>query len=67
MDLMEDLSVIMQQLHDSDMVPFGGIVKAEGYERARQLNEEFREHFADLEAAENKMELCWNVWPYPGN
>lgn len=64
MELIEGLSSIMHQLQDEAMIPLGGMVRPDDYERLKELNRRFMQDFIDLgENAQQKV-LHAKVWPY---
>lgn len=64
MELIEGISTIMHQLQDEGLIPLGGMVRQEYYERAEALNTHFRDEFVGLAATEHERELHARVWPY---
>lgn len=64
MDLLEGISTILHQLQDDGLIPLGGMVRPEYYDRAMELNNYFRHEFIDLAENEHQRELHAKVWPY---
>lgn len=64
MDLVEGISAILHELQDTGLIPLGGIVRREYYERAVDLNNRFKREFIDLADNERQRELYAKVWPY---
>lgn len=64
MELIKGILSIMRQLQDEGMVPFGGMVKPEFYEKTKELNDHFKEEFDGLAEDERQKELHAKVWPY---
>lgn len=64
MELIEGTLSIIHQLQDEGLVPFGGMVKPEFYEKAKELNNYFKEEFVGLAENERQKELHAKVWPY---
>ncbi|CEJ55679.1 hypothetical protein PMG11_01927 [Penicillium brasilianum] len=64
MDLLEGISAILHQLQEDGLIPLGGMVRPEYYERAMGFNNCFRQEFIDLAENEQQRELHAKVWPY---
>ena len=64
MELIEGILSTMHQLQDEGMVPFGGMVKRELYEKVKGLNNHFKEEFVGLAEDERQKVLYAKVWPY---
>lgn len=64
MDLLEGISTIVYQLQDEGLIPLGGMVRQEQYERAMELNNHFKHEFIDLAENKRQQELHAKVWPY---
>lgn len=64
MDLVEGSSAILHELQDTGLIPLGGMVRREYYERAVELNSRFKREFIDLADNERQRELHAKVWPY---
>jgi len=63
-ELIEALGTIMHQLNDEGLLPLGGMAPREHYEKARALNEQFKQTFVDLGENEFQKDLYSKVWPY---
>ena len=48
MELIEGILSVMHQLQDEVLVPFGGMVKPEFYEKVKKLNNHFKEESIGL-------------------
>ncbi|KAG2414539.1 hypothetical protein HFD88_003730 [Aspergillus terreus] len=64
MELIEGVSAVMRQLDDAGLIPFGGMVRREDYERARQVSNHFKQEFVELAEDDRQRELHARVWPY---
>ncbi|GAB1215692.1 hypothetical protein ATERTT37_004884 [Aspergillus terreus] len=64
MELIEGVSAVMRQLDDAGLIPFGGMVRREDYERARQVSNHFKQEFVKLAEDDRQKELHARVWPY---
>lgn len=64
MNLLEGISDIVHQLQDAGLIPLGGMVRPEYYERAMELNERFKHEFVELAENESQRDLHTKVWPY---
>lgn len=64
MQMLEDIANILQQLQDEGLIPIGGIVLPEAYQRAMELNDFFKSKFVSLAENERQRELHAKVWPY---
>ncbi|KAJ5217349.1 hypothetical protein N7468_010357 [Penicillium chermesinum] len=64
MDLLEGISAILRELQDEGLIPLGGMVRPQYYERAMELNNHFKHAFIDLAENERQRELHAKVWPY---
>ncbi|KAJ5587043.1 uncharacterized protein N7459_002808 [Penicillium hispanicum] len=64
MELIEGISTIMHQLQDEGLIPLGGMVRQEYYERAQELNTHFHREFVGLATNKHERELHAKVWPY---
>jgi hypothetical protein len=64
MELIEGLSSIMHQLRDEAMIPLGGMVQPEDYERLKELSKRLKTDFVDLGENDGQRTLHANVWPY---
>lgn len=64
MELIEGVSAVMRQLDDAGLIPFGGMVRREDYERARQASNHFKQEFVELAEDDRQRELHARVWPY---
>lgn len=64
MELIEGVSAVMRQLDDASLIPFGGMVRREDYERARQVSNHFKQEFVELAEDDRQRELHARVWPY---
>ncbi|KAJ5781584.1 uncharacterized protein N7518_010067 [Penicillium psychrosexuale] len=64
MDLLEGISGIVHQLQDAGLIPLGGMVRPEYYERAMEANERFKQEFIGLAENESQRDFHAKVWPY---
>lgn len=64
MELTKSISAIMQQFDDGGLIPHGGMVRPEYYDRARELSHHFKQEFVKLAEGEKQKELHGKVWPY---
>jgi hypothetical protein len=64
MDLVEGISAVLHELQDTGLIPLGGMVRREYYERAMELNDRFKREFIDLAENERQRGLHAKVWPY---
>lgn len=64
MDMLQGIYNILQQLHDECLIPLGGMVRPELYQRAMELNDLFKSEFVSLAENEQQRELHAKVWPY---
>ncbi|KAJ6037898.1 hypothetical protein N7460_007669 [Penicillium canescens] len=64
MNMLEGISEILQQLQDDDVIPLGGMVHPEVYQRAVELSNFFKYEFVGLAENEQQRELHAKVWPY---
>lgn len=64
LNLLEGISDIVHQLQDAGLIPLGGMVRPEYYERAMELNERFKNEFVELAENESQRDLHTKVWPY---
>ncbi|OJJ41995.1 hypothetical protein ASPZODRAFT_137588 [Penicilliopsis zonata CBS 506.65] len=64
MSLVEGISAVLHELQDTGLIPLGGMVRREYYERAVELNNLFQREFIDLAENERQRELHTKVWPY---
>jgi hypothetical protein len=64
MELIEGLSSVMHQLQDEAMIPLGGMVRPEDYQRLEELNNRFKKSFVDSGENDRQRALHTNVWPY---
>lgn len=65
MNMLEGISEILQQLQDDEVIPLGGMVLPEVYQRAVELSNFFKHEFVRLAENEQQRELHAKVWPYP--
>ena len=64
MELIEGLGSIMRQLDAENMIPLGGMVRYQNYERAQHVNDLFKKDFISLAEDEQQRNLHSKVWPY---
>ncbi|KKA20059.1 Uncharacterized protein T310_5937 [Rasamsonia emersonii CBS 393.64] len=64
MELIEGISSIMHQLHDEGLIPLGGMVRPEDYQRIREISNQFKQDFINLGEDDRQRALHANVWPY---
>jgi hypothetical protein len=64
MELIEGISMILHQLHNSGLISLGGMVAPERYEDARKWNDYFKQEFINLAEDEKRRELHEKVWPF---
>jgi hypothetical protein len=64
LELIEGVSMILHQLHDSGLISLGGMVPPGQYEDARKWNDYFKQEFINLAEDEEQRELHAKVWPY---
>lgn len=64
MQMLKDIANILQQLQNEGLIPLGGIVHPEAYQRAMKLNDFFKSKFVALGENERQRELHAKVWPY---
>ena len=61
---MEGISTVLREMQDTGLIPLGGMVRREYYERAMELNDRFNREFIDLAENERQRELHAKVWFY---
>lgn len=61
---MEGISTVLREMQDTGLIPLGGMVRREYYERAMELNDRFKREFIDLAENERQRELHAKVWFY---
>lgn len=66
MDILEDLGIVIHQLNDDDLIPLGGRVPREYFEKAQAINNNAKSLLAAMEQDEQQKALYIKSWPYQG-
>lgn len=64
LELIEGLGEVLHQLQTDNLIPLGGMVLRENYDRALSINNAVREMFVNMAESESQKVLYSRVWPY---
>ena len=64
LELLEDLSEVLHQLQNDNLIPLGGMVLRENYLQTLHINNNVRDMFVSMAETESQKALYSSTWPY---